>query len=89
MVKSDKEQKIFSGTFIAAAFVALINQYRIFTVLLMAASFVLTESKDVVVPRRKHSVQVFESLDGLKTAASAWDAAVNDAVAILAAEERR
>lgn len=87
--KSEKEQKIFSGTFIAAAFVALMNQYRIFSVLLMAASFVLTEKKNVAAPRRKHSVQVFELLEGLKVAASAWDTAVNDAITILTAEERR
>lgn len=57
----------------------------------MVASYVLTESKKAiqVVPRRKHSVQVFELLDGLKNAASAWDASVNDAITIISAEERR
>ena len=87
--RSEQEQKIFSGTVIAAAFVALMNQYRIFSVLLMAGSFVLTEKKNVTAPRRKHSVQVFELLEGLKVAASAWDASVNDAITILTAEERR
>lgn len=87
--KSEQEQKAFSGTVICAALVALLNQYRLLSMLLMAASFMLTESKNAVVPRRKHSVQVFDLLDSLKAAASAWDAAVNDATMILTAEERR
>ncbi|KAI5123212.1 hypothetical protein M0805_003978 [Coniferiporia weirii] len=86
--KIDQERKSLSSAFVFVGLAALMNQHRVAALLALITSFSFAKASGAASVKRNYIPQVFESLENLKIAGSAWDAAVNDAIMIVEGEER-
>ena len=87
--KADGDLKPLSGALVILGVAAFMSHHRMMALLVLLASLSFAKAPGIGSARKSYIPHMFEALDSLKAAGSAWDAAVNDAVNIIESEDRR
>lgn len=87
--KVDGDLKPLSTVLVLVGVIALLSQHRFTALWALVASVSFAKAPGVGSVKQTYIPQMFEVLDGLKKAGSAWDFAVNEAITIIENEERK
>ncbi|OCB86313.1 hypothetical protein A7U60_g6625 [Sanghuangporus baumii] len=86
--KTDGDLKPLSSVLVIIGVASLFSHHRVAALLALLMSMSFAKAPGIGSARKSHIPQMFEALDSLKTAGSAWDGAVNDAITIIEHEDR-